>query len=179
VLDTRSLANKVALVDLINDKWIVVAFSDSDFGGDKETRISVAGFILHLMGVPMSRRNKGQKSVTLSSSEAEYVALSQAANEMKFFYQLLTNMGITNKLPIVVRDDNLGAVFMSENVLVSQRAKNVDIRNRFVQEFVLNEFLKMIFVKIENNDSDIFTKNLGGDLHERHSKMMIVERGKL
>ena len=83
------------------------------------------------------------------------------------------------KLPIVIRVDNLGAVFMSENVSVSQRTKHVDVRYRFVQEFVFDGFIKVIFVKTEDNDSDIFTKNLGGDLHERHSKKMIVEKGKL
>ena len=179
VLDTRSLAIKVAPVELIDDEWIVVAYSDSDFGGDKETRISIAGFILYLMGVPISWRSKGQKSVTLSSSEAEYVALSEAAKEVKFVYQLLVSMGMKVKLPIIVHVDNLGAVFMSENVSVSQRTKHVDIRYRFVQEFVLDRFIKVIFVKTENNDSDIFTKNLGGDLYERHSKKMIVEKGKL
>ena len=118
------------------------------------------------------------KSVTLSSTEAEYVALSEVAREVKFVYQLLDGMGMKVKLPIVIRVDNLGAVFMSENVSVSQRTKHVDVRYRFVQEFVFDGFIKVIFVKTENNDSDIFTKNLGGILHERHSKKMIVEKGK-
>ena len=118
------------------------------------------------------------KSVTLSSTEAEYVALSEVAREVKFVYQLLDGMGMKVKLPIVIRVDNLGAVFMSENVSVSQRTKHVDVRYRFVQEFVFDGFIKVIFVKTENNDSDIFTKNLGGVLHERHSKKMIVEKGK-
>ncbi len=117
--------------------------------------------------------------MTLSSSEAEYVALSEAAKEVKFVYQLLVSMDMKVKLPIVVHVDNLGAVFMSENVSVSQRTKHVDIHYRFVQEFVLDRFIKVIFVRTENNDSDIFTKNLGGDLHERHSKKMIVEKGKM
>ena len=51
------------------------------------------------------------------------------------------------KLPIIVHVDNLGTVFMSENVSVSQRTKHVDIRYRFVQEFVLDGFIK---VKCEN-----------------------------
>ena len=131
------------------------------------------------MGVPISWRSKGQKSVTLSSSEAEYVALSEAAKVIKFVYQLLTGMGMNVKLPIAVRVDNLGAVFMSENVSVSQRTKHIDICYRFVQEFVLDRFIKVIFVKTENNILIFFTKNLGGDLHERHSKKMIVEKGKL
>ena len=117
----------MAPVKLIDDEWIVLAYSDSDFGGDKETRISITGFILYLMGVPISWQSKGQKSVTLSSSEAEYVALSEAAKEIKFVYQLLTGMGMKVKLPIVVCVDNLGAVFMSENVLVSQRTKLVKL----------------------------------------------------
>lgn len=175
-LDTRSL---VAPTDLIDDKWIIVAFSDSDFGGDKETRISIAGFILYLMGVPISWRSKNMKSVTLSSSEAEYVALSKAAKEIKFVYQLLIGIGMKVKLPIVVRVDNLGAIFMSENVLVSQGTKHVDIRHRFVREFVFEEFIKVIFVKTENNDSDIFMKNLGGASHEHHSSKMIIEKGKM
>ena len=55
----------------------------------------------------------------------------------------------------------------------------MDIRYRFVQEFVLDRFIKVIFVRTEDNDSDIFTKNLGGDLHERHSKKMIVGKGEM
>jgi len=117
-LDSRSLAIKEAPVDLINDKWIVVAFSESDFSGDKETRISVVGLIPYLMGVPFSWRSKDEKMVILSSSEAVYFALSEAANEIMFVYQLLTGICtcIKMKLPVVVRVDNLGAVFMNETV---------------------------------------------------------------
>jgi len=162
----RVIKFKVAPTDLINNEWDVVAFSDSDFGGDKETRISVAGFIVYLKGVPISWRSKGQKSVALSSSEAEYVALSEVAKEIKFIYQILISIGFKVKLPIIVHVDNLGTIIMSENVSVSQRTKHVDIRYRFVQDFVLDGFIKVICVRTNNNDSDIFTKNLGSDLHE-------------
>ena len=158
-------------------EWQIVAFSDSDYAGDKETRISVAGFILYLMGVPISWHSKGEKSVTLSSSEAEYVALSEAAKEVKYVYQVLASMGIQVKLPIVVRVDNIGAIFMSNNVAVSQRTKHVDIRYHFVREFVFDGFLKVIFVKTDDNDADIFTKNVSGDLYQRHSKKMVIKKG--
>ena len=119
------------------------------------------------------------KSVMLSSSEAEYVALLEAAKEIKFVYQLLIGMGMKVKLPIVVCVDNLGAIFMSENVLVSQRTKHIDIHYRFVKEFVFDKFIKVIFVKTGDNDSDIFTKNLGGDSHKCHLRKMIIEKGKM
>ena len=66
--------------------------SDSDYAGDQATRISVSSFILYLMGVAISWRSKGQKSVTLSSSETEFVALSEAAKEIKFVVQILLSM---------------------------------------------------------------------------------------
>ena len=177
VIDTKHLALKLKPTPLDeNVKWELIAYSDSDFAGDKETRISIAGFVLYLMGVPVSWRSKGMKSVTLSSTEAEYVALSEAAKEVKYVYQLLMSMGVEVKLPIVVRVDNIGAIFMSNNVAVSQRTKHVDIRYHFVREFVLDGFLKVVFVKTEDNDADIFTKNLNGELYARHAKKMVMKK---
>jgi hypothetical protein len=59
-----------------------VSYCNSNWAGDAETRISVIGFIIYLLGVPICWRSKGQKGVTLSSSEAEYVAISEAVKEI-------------------------------------------------------------------------------------------------
>ena len=68
------------------------------------------------MGVPISWKSKGQKGVTLSSSEAELVALSEAAQEVKFVYQVLKSMGVKVTLPIIIRVDNIGAIFLLEQM---------------------------------------------------------------
>ena len=133
VLETR---NKVVKLEPVFEQaeeiiWNVLAFSDSDFAGDAETRLSVARFVLHLMGVPISRRSKGMKIVAQSSTEAEHIALSEAAKEVKFVCQVLVSLGFKVKLPIAVRVDNLGTVFMSDDISVSQRTKHVDVRHRF------------------------------------------------
>jgi hypothetical protein len=174
VMQTKDTALRIKpdLTDR-SEKWTMIAYSDSDYAGEKETRISVAGFILYIMGVPISWKSKGMKMVTLLSSEAEYVALSEAAKEVKFIYQLLESIGIRVSLPIVIRVDNIGAIFLSENVAVSQRTKHIDVRYRFVQEFVLDEFIKVEFVSTADNDADIFTKNLSNDLFHRHSSKMV------
>ena len=112
----------------------------------------------------------------MSSSEAEFVALSEAAKEVKFVYQVLRSMGIEVQLPIVVRVDNIGAIFIGSNVAVSQRSKHIDVRYHFVHEFVHEGFIRIIFVKTRDNDADIFTKNLSGELHERHSSKMVEEK---
>lgn len=177
-LDTRDLAIRVRPTPF-GDKmlWEIIAFSDSDYATDKETRISVVGFVLYLMGVSISWNSKGMKSVTLSSSEAEYVALSEAEKEVKFVYQVLKTVNLNVQLPIVIRIDNIGAIFMSENVAVSQRTKHVDCKLKFVQEFVFEGFIKIIFVRSRDNDGNLFTKNLGGKLFKCHAEKMVVKKG--
>jgi hypothetical protein len=62
-----------------------------------------------LLGVPIFLKSKAQKGVTLSSSEAEYVGMSEAVKETRFILYLLRHMFIEVKLPIMVRCDNVGA----------------------------------------------------------------------
>jgi len=62
------------------------------------------------MGVPISWKSCVQRSVTLSSSEAEFVALSEATKEIKFIVQVLLSIGIEVMLPVIVCIDNVGAI---------------------------------------------------------------------
>jgi hypothetical protein len=77
--------------------------------------VSVTGFIIYLLNIPTSWHSKSQNVVTLLSTEAEYVAISEAIKELKFIYYLLSDLHIKVNLPIVVKIDNIGAIFMSEN----------------------------------------------------------------
>ena len=67
---------------------------------DKETRISVFGCIIYFCGIPIAWRSKGMKSVLLSTTEAEYMALSEVVKELKFIVQLLQTMNVEVQLPI-------------------------------------------------------------------------------
>ena len=147
VLDTADYGLKIEPISKpTGEAWTMTVFSDSDYAGDAETRISVTGFCVFLMGVPISWKSRAQRSVTLSSSEAEFVALSEAAKEIKFIVQVMLSIGIEVELPVIVRVDNVGAIFMAENVSTSPRTKHVDVRYHFVREFVEDGFIKIIFV---------------------------------
>ena len=126
-----------------------------------------------MLSVAISWKSKGQRSVTLSSSEAEFVALSEAAKEFKFVIQVLQSMKIPVEFPVIVRVDNVGAIFMAENVSTSERTKHVDIRYHFVGEFVFDGVICIFFVQSDKNHADIFTKNVTKDLFEDHIKTMI------
>ena len=64
------------------------ALSDSDFASDKETRISIHRYVIDFFGIPNAWRIKGMMSVVLSTTEAEYMPLSEVVKELKFIVQL-------------------------------------------------------------------------------------------
>jgi hypothetical protein len=142
---------------------------DSDYAGDKQTRTSVFGYIIYFCGAPIAWKSKASKSVTLSSTEAEYVALSEITKEIMFVKQVLETMNITIKLPITVRVDNVGAIYLSNNFSLGQRTKHIDIRHHFVREFVEDGIIKTLFIPTNDNDADIFTKNTSEETFNRHT----------
>ena len=83
--------------------------------------------------------------------------------------QVLRSMQIRVQLPVIMKVDNMGAVYMTDNV--TSRTKH--IRSMYVREFAEDGVIKVQFVRTENNDSDILTKNLASALHARHSKKLV------
>jgi hypothetical protein len=156
--------------------WELMIYSDSDWTGDKDNRRLVTGFVIFLVGVPIMWRSKAQGSVALSSTEAEFYALSEAAKEIKFIVQVLISMRIPVKLPVVLRVDNVGAIFMSKNVSTSSRTKHFDTRYHFMREFAEEGFVKIIFVRSEDNVSDPFTKNTPSSIYEKHTAEFVAQK---
>jgi hypothetical protein len=177
-LDTKTWGLKIFPKVSAGDKlkWNLVTYSDSDWAGDKDNRRSISGFIMFLCGVPIVWRSKQQKSVALSSSEAEFVAISEAVKEVLFVIQLLESMGIEVELPVVVRVDNMGAIFMSENASSNTRTRHIDTRYHFVRELIEDKVVEIVFVKTKDNTADGFTKNVTGETYQEHSRDFVWDK---
>jgi ribosomal protein L24 len=139
--------------------WAMKGFSDSNYCADKETHRNITGFIINLVGVPISGKSKGQQGVVLSATEAEYVAVSEATREIKFIIQVLDSLKLQVEYPITVHMDNVGAIFLANDRTTNKRTKHIDIRHHFVREFIEDVIVKIIFVKSKDNNADVFTKN--------------------
>ena len=177
VLDTKDYGlNMAPKSQEDNTKWTLQVYTDSDWAGDKDTRLSVSGYVLFLMGVPILWKSKSQKAIALSSSEAEYYALSEAAKDVKFVHMLLTTMGLKVNLPIEIKVDNVGAIFMTENVSTAGRTKHLDLRAKFVNKMAEEGFVKFNFVPSAKNKSDHLTKNVSGDIYEAHVNSFVMNK---
>jgi Reverse transcriptase (RNA-dependent DNA polymerase) len=175
VLDTKNQGLLMSpLEPEENSTWIMSAYCDSDYAGDKDGRKSVSGFVIYIQGCLISWKSRKQKSVTLSSSEAEYVAISEVCAEIMFLKQVVEFMEIKVKLPIIVKVDNVGAIYLANNAVSGPRMKHVDIRYHFVRDLIEEGIIEVAFVKSEENDSDVFTKNLGEELFKKHTKKFMT-----
>ncbi len=101
------------------------------------------------------------------------VALSKALKEVIFVLQLLTSMKFDMQNPIIIQVDNIRAIFMDQNVTTTSQSKHVDVRYKFVNKYVDNGIVKIIFIKSKENDTNLFIKNLNGELHATHSSKFV------
>lgn len=108
-------------------------FFDSDRGADPMDRRSLGSYIFLLAGGPFSWACKQNHSVCLSSTEAEYKALTSAAKEAVWDRRCLANIGHEQKEPTVVYCDNQGAIALSSNPIYHSRTKHIAIHHHFIR----------------------------------------------
>jgi hypothetical protein len=177
VIDTRTFGFKVQPKLDNNLGWYLKIFCDSNREGDPETRVSVTGFIIYLLNVPICWRSKPQKGVTLLGTEAEYVIISKAVKVLKFIYYLLSDLHIKVNLLIVVKRTLLEQ-FLCPKMLQPAFVLGTWIPlYHFVQEFIEDGFTKIKFVHSVENDSDLFTKNVNQELYAKHTKKFLEDSG--
>ena len=169
VIDSKEKKLRYTLKKGKMKEMLVEGYCDSDYAGDKDTRKSVAGYAIYLFGNLIAWKSKSQKSVALSSSEAEYISISEITKDILFVKQVLEFLNRKIKYPIVINVDNIGAIYMAENNTSNNQTKHVNTRYHFVRELIDEGTVKIEFVRSEKNDSDIFTKNLGKELFLKHS----------
>ena len=88
-------------------------------------------------------------------------------------------MGIKVKHPMTININNTGAMFVGMNRMVGQRTKHIDIRANFVREFIQDDVLKLVFVRTIENNADLLTKNMSGDVYDKLVISLITDKMEL
>lgn len=141
-------------------------FTDADWGGDINDRKSYTGFVFVLAGGAVSWQSRKQKSIALSSTEAEYMSLTQAAKEGVYLRNFLKELEMNNLTEkITIFSDNQSAIKLVKNNVHHSRTKHIDIQHHFVREVYEQGFVDISYVPSENMIADIFTKSLFRNKH--------------
>jgi acyl-coenzyme A thioesterase PaaI-like protein len=117
--------------------------------------------------------------VTISSSEAEYYAISEVSMELKFLRMILDFLEIDSGGIMTVYVDNIGAIHLANNASSGTRTKHIDTRIHFVRDLTDGDekLIKLEFVRSENNQSDTFTKNTGKEIFWKHTSKYMSSDG--
>ena len=127
--------------------------------------------IFFLNNGAISYASKTQKCVALSTAESEYIALGEAAREALYLRMLLKDMGLEQKEPTVIFEDNVACEKMTKNNIQHSRTKHIEIKHHFIREAVKNNSLDIQHLATTEMLADILTKALPAPqfLKLRHS----------
>ncbi|GJZ56930.1 hypothetical protein Tco_0612424 [Tanacetum coccineum] len=136
-----------------------IIYADSDHAGDYVDRKSTSGICMFLGCFLTSWFAKKQTTLTISTSEAEYVSAEKACQQVLWTKQVLIDYGIRlDDVPIMC--DNKGAIDLSKNPIQHSRTKHIEIRHHFLRDNVQKGNISIEKVASEDNIADIFTKPL-------------------
>ena len=142
---------------------------DSSFGDNPDTRRSTSAYLGTIGGSALvAWWSKGQKVVACSSTEAEYMTLSDGAKDTTFTANLLSELGEI-EWPSILAEDNTGAIFLSRNRQVGARTKHIDVRYHFIREKVEAGLIQVDYVNTTRNPADLLSKNVVQRIHDNHA----------
>ena len=139
-------------------------YCDTDWGGDYTTRRSTTGYIFFLGNkAPISWRSTLQKTVALSSCEAEYMALKSSVQESLFLRDICMSLDIDFGLN-TIQTDNQAAIALAKNPEHHNKTKHIDIQYHFIRECLEEGKINIKHVSTKQQVADLFTKPL--DTHK-------------
>ncbi|GJW89398.1 retrovirus-related pol polyprotein from transposon TNT 1-94 [Tanacetum coccineum] len=158
--------------DSVDTPMVEKSKLDEDLQGNPVDATLYRGMIGSLMYLTSSRpdliyavclcarwSSKKQKCTAISSTEAEYIALSGCCAQILWMRSQLTDYGFQfNKIPLYC--DNKSVIALCCNNVQHSRAKHIDVRYHFIKEQVENGIVELYFVRTEYQLADIFTKPL-------------------
>ncbi|GKC78591.1 retrovirus-related pol polyprotein from transposon TNT 1-94 [Tanacetum coccineum] len=137
----------------------LTAYADADHAGCQDTRRSTSGSAQFLGDKLVSWSSKKQTSTSISSTEAEYIAMSGCCAQILWMRSQLSDYGFAyNHIPLYC--DNKSAIALCCNNVQHSRSKHIDIRHHFIREQVEKGVVELYFVRTEYQLADIFTKAL-------------------
>ncbi|KAI1006112.1 Retrovirus-related Pol polyprotein from transposon TNT 1-94 [Podosphaera aphanis] len=153
------------------------SFTDSDWGGCRNTRISTGGSIFFLAGGIISASTKRQSSVSLSSTEAEYYALGACIQGLLWIQQIMGQMQYKGNDIIKTRvcTDNQSSIALSGNPELHQRTKHIDIKHHFIRSHIANGSVDIKYISTKEMAADGLTKPLSAASHKEFVKMLHME----
>ncbi|KAK8670919.1 hypothetical protein V6N13_037531 [Hibiscus sabdariffa] len=152
----------------------IKGYTDASFQTDKDDSRSQSGFVFCLNGGAVSWKSSKQDTVVDSTTEAEYIAASEAAKEAVWIKKFVTELGVGPSISDAMElyCDNNGAIAQAKEPRSHQRSKLILRRFHLIREIINRGDVEIYKVHTDDNIADPLTKPLTQQKHDRHTKSL-------
>ncbi|KAG6530658.1 hypothetical protein ZIOFF_012901 [Zingiber officinale] len=140
----------------------IFGYSDSDLAGDLDGRKSTSGMAFYFNESLVSWNSQKQKTVALSSSEAEFMAATTATCQALWLRSLVSELTGEEPKPVTLFVDNKSAIALMKNPVFHGRSKHIDTKFHFIRKCVEKGQIVVEFVNTGEQRADVLTKALPG-----------------
>lgn len=144
-----------------------LGFTDSDYAGDIDDRKSTSGNVFLMSSGAISWSSKKQQIVTLSTTEAEFVAAASCSCQAIWLRRMLEVLGNQQQDSTTIYCDNVSAIRLSRNPVMHGRSKHIDVRYHFLRDLCKDGVIELQFCKSEDQVADLMTKPLKQPVFEK------------
>lgn len=140
----------------------VVGYVDADYAGDLDSRKSMTGYVFTFAGGAISWKSVLQDTVALSTTEAEYMAATEAGKEAIWLKGMVEQLGFEQN-SMLVHCDSQSAIYLAKNHVYHSRTKHIDIRYHKIREWISNGKISLMKIHTKENAADMLTKPIPRD----------------
>ncbi|MCO5601386.1 hypothetical protein L7F22_055506 [Adiantum nelumboides] len=144
---------------------------DADFAGHPDCRKSTSGYVFTFTGGAVSWISRLQKCVALSTTEAEYVATTEASKEALWLMRLVEELGIKSQVP-VLHCDSQSAIMLARNPVFHAKTKHIEVKYHFLRSVLDDKIITLVKVHTDDNPADLLTKSLPAERFAYCRQMM-------
>ncbi|KAM1612371.1 hypothetical protein ACFX13_001090 [Malus domestica] len=152
----------------------LTGYTDSDYAGDQDDRKSTSGYVFMMSSGAVSWSSKKQPVVTLSTTEAEFIAAASSACQVVWLRRIMESLNQEQYGPTLVYCDNVSAIKLSKNPVLHGRSKHIDIRFHFLRDLVKDGVLELAQCSSQEQVADVLTKPLKVDTFLKMRELMGV-----
>lgn len=138
----------------------LLGYTDSDYAGDVDDSRSTSGYVFLMSGGAVAWSSRKQPIVTLSTTEAEYVAAATCACQAIWMKRILKEIGHEQDEEMVLFCDNTSTIKLSKNAVMHGKSKHIRVRYHFLRELANEGVVKLVYCSTEEQLADIMTKPL-------------------
>jgi hypothetical protein len=138
----------------------LTAYTDSDYAGDLEDKKSTSGYVFKMGSGVVSWSSRKQPVVTLSTTEAEFIAAASCACQAVWLRRILEKLRHIQSKSTIVYCDNNSAIKLSKNPVMHGRSKHIDVRFHFLRDLTKAGTVKMIHCGTQDQIAYVMTKPL-------------------